>query len=96
MKLLTTSLAALGLVLSLGALPATDAAAKGHNQGLTGSPGENVGSETVSNSQEEGSVQGQGNATGDTPAGENPGRSEDAGRGSAGAAGSGSGAGSQR
>lgn len=61
MNITTKYLSALGLALSLGFAAAPGAFAKGHNQGMDSStsttPGENVGSETVTNSVNEGADQ---------------------------------------
>jgi len=62
------------------ALAASAASAKGHNQGLTNVPGENVGSQTVVASQGEGAEQGNGKGPAETPAGAAPGNSGSAGK----------------
>lgn len=73
------STAASAAVLAL-TLAASAASAKGHNQGATDFPGENVGAQTVVASQGEGAEQGNGKSTADTPAGAAPGKSGDAGK----------------
>lgn len=61
MNTITKGLTTLGLVVALGFAAAPGAFAKGHNQGMSSAtsttPGENVGSETVSNSVNEGADQ---------------------------------------
>ena len=67
--------AALGA--ALAAVAATGAVAKGHNQGNTAVPGENVGAETVTTSQALGGIKGKrpaGKGPSESPAIENAGR----------------------
>ena len=81
MRILTTSAVALGAVLLIGLTGTSPSFAKGHNQGMNSTtstePGTNVGSETVTNSQQEGSMQGKADPS-NSPVG--AGNSENAGR----------------
>ena len=69
MKTLPKALAALGLALSVGLVPATGAFAKAHDQGQTAQPGSNVGTQTVGPAQGLGSALGNGRSAGEASGG---------------------------
>lgn len=58
MKNIIAPAIALGMALTAGIYLAPEASAKAHNQGLTDTPGDMVGTETVGNSQNLGSAKG--------------------------------------